>query len=347
MMPIVSKSIDEAPEGDLRLAHQFLKLYNTNRVVIKVLWKLAGESNLNDPFPTLVEACSKISPPLNIYSKDTSVDFHRLLNSALIIYSSSLRQLSQAPRDKKVQKAQSVLHSGRLLSAIVHSTAFGRHITSLVEGELLSLPETGHIMTYRSFAKKMEMSMTEEHKGVIATPASNCAGTDQENAEDQEFTPPNDLTKSEKSILIQNWMKLFVNYFTAKRIMENHSLKAPVDITLLCVTLCEQRYPTWNLFESLIKEILDDGDVKQPDTKKVISEIKQRITQVTAQREPDSARVEPHGIFYTFNKYIIQVDDPKSVKWTYYTTHCEAALAAFATARPEALTDKLFELQKV
>jgi hypothetical protein len=51
-----------------------------------------------------------------------------------------------------------------------------------------------------------------------------------------------DLALSDTSILMQNWMKLFVNYFTAKRIMEDYSEKftEPIDIVLLEVNAGRQ-----------------------------------------------------------------------------------------------------------
>jgi hypothetical protein len=335
-----------APEADLRFARQFLTLCNDNEPAVQYLWGLTTASvppDVKGPFTALLAACTSTNTS-HVYTTETMVDFHCLLVAVLISYSSSLEALCQTPQAGRARIAQKVLHASRLLSVILHSAAFATHIhlVSTQQKPLLTLPTADLIAKYRIFASNVGIAFCR--RGDDDDDDDN---PDDDKAE-EEFVF-HDLALSDASILMQNWMKLFVNYFTAKRIMEDYSEKftEPIDIVLLEVNAGRQRYSTWDFFEELIRDILEansETKLKPEDVQAIITAISRRIAETKDLKDI-------HNIFHAFRRYIVQEGvDPKmrqQVYWVYYTIHCEAAMAAFAAADPSAMTKELQDIHRV
>jgi hypothetical protein len=84
--------------------------------------------------------------------------------------------------------------------------------------------------------------------------------------------------------------------------------------------------------------------LKLEDVQAIITAISRRIAEMKDLKDI-------HNIFHAFRRYIVQEGvDPKirrQIYWVYYTIHCKAAMAVFATADPSAMTKELQDIHQV
>ena len=112
----------------------------------------------SDPIPHLLHACKDSQP---LYTRDTAINFHRLLVGTLLAYASLLECYGTmcAERAKIVQQ---LALSSSLLCLILFSDVFDCHIMSLVQIDppILSLPMSDHIDNYVNFASTCHIRCT-------------------------------------------------------------------------------------------------------------------------------------------------------------------------------------------
>ena len=186
----------------------------------------------------------------SLYNEETITEFYHLLVATMLYYARALGDLDKA--ENKMQKniaASLVLRLTRLLNAIMVSGVFQRHITFLVQQNLLHMPSDQQQFLFHRFAVKNAMPWVTQHKLRDGSDRSGKPDSgDRTNDQDSEDTT-NDQESEDAmndqdpffigtnhwediSIAIQGWVKLFVQHFHAKRILESFAKSRGSEISI-------------------------------------------------------------------------------------------------------------------
>ncbi|KAM6490168.1 hypothetical protein JOM56_014360 [Amanita muscaria] len=126
------------------------------------------------------------------------------------------------------------------------------------------------------------------------------------------------------SSLIRDRMRLLVNHLTAKRILENYCVQKHVDVEIKLLGINPETAfrPSWETLTSVIGSVTS-GTNLSPSTQSIVDHLKDRIEHTLISAKLPAS----NKIFMVFDQ-IIKGEEGKR---PYYTVHCEAALAAFAS----------------
>ena len=253
------------------------------------------------------------------YTKDTCVEFHKLLLSALIAYMNALR-IFEKLRKERVAYVDLLGKAGYLLWRIANSCILRHHLKLLCSVGLLAHPirplrnveldqEFG-CLTRTGHVKRWELQVESKEKEEAQTERKEVENNDSENdTEDNESEHPghedNDeieeflsLRSSEPKDLEKTyltWIQLQTAYWTAQEIIMSPQTLSAVDPKNFKISVVNAKFPsrydrTLVSWIPLIKELPLPRRVNADD---VISKIK---------REIDKHRGNPrcHPIFKTF-----------------------------------------------
>jgi hypothetical protein len=263
----------------------------------------------------------------------------------------------------------------RLLNAIVISGAFQTHIKLLVNHNLLSIPHDRVQGIFEKFAADKEIPWQQSRciqtKAAKGSDGSDSSGNpdskdaakgsdgsdssgnpDSKDATDSEDViedvtndqdPFQVLNRSELfpydeiSMAIQGWVKLFVQHFHAKRILESFARSAgteiPIEIKVLSVNWVETRHfkmPTWEDLREVLRSSLHDRNTEvQDEMIKVFQDHFQTAGQTDKTQTDRNGSPPKHAIYSVFSDIITQRAKGRP---RYYNMHCEVALASLVAA---------------
>ena len=191
---------------------------------------------------------------------------------------------------------------------------------------MLHLPDQSRRDRYASFAEKY-----------LRVGQARCGLED----DDPEQEPSHDADHARAEI--RSWMKLFVHHFTAQRILEQHCGSLPIDepiqIVVLGVGKLQHCLPSWDGCMSIVKSVISEREPQIP-----IDELIQLIeTSMDWTIKRFKKKADPI-LFVTEKIRFNEAQNP------HFTVHCEAALAAFASADERMVPSNkeyLNQLQKV
>jgi hypothetical protein len=356
---------------DRRLASLLLCL-NTDGYLAQTLSHYRPHYVNGNDIPRLLSACKERGP---LYTKDTAIEFHRLMVAVLLAYAAHLA------RDRVNQEDGPIVANNILLHAVVYSSAFKAHMKSLSAADppVLYLPMSSHIQEYQQFAdeNRIKCRVPRGHRASSSGEGSSSSGEGNgklglaEQGESKEaatggqnrdvedeivdatteseiYVPPTGPV--DLNTVIQSWLKLLVKYHTAQRTLENYcgnlgtDEDSHVDITRLSVKPKRGLMPAWGEITAILASVLASDSERPSATNYSITEPEETIEHLKAYvLDVANAGKSTDNIVEKFRDIIHGCPQPIG-----YTVHCEAALVAFASAKNGGFRDdRLAPLHKV
>ena len=290
----------------------------------------------------------------SLYNEETVVEFHHLLVATMLYYAQALGDLNMEEKarqeaDIRVNSAAPVvLRLTRLLNAIVVSGAFQRHIKFLVERNLLQMPSDKHQAVFHKFAVENVIPWAQT-RGKLGDGSDSGGKPDSEDTTNHQDSKDatndqdsEDATNDQDpffigthhwqaiSIAIQGWVKLFVQHFHAKRILEsfakNGGREIPIEIKVFGVTKSKKclPYPDLDTLKTVLKSSLHDQDTELQD-----ETIKVFLSHIQATPPIANNYTATNRIFSVVRDIITKRANHRS---RFYDMHCEVALASLVAA---------------
>ena len=230
------------------------------------------------------------------------------------------------------------------------SRAFQTHITFLAQRNLLSVPSDQLQNIFHKFAEAKSIPW-QRYRGIQTKAAKESDGSDSSyNPSEDTEDATNDQDPfhiihqgsypfEEISIAIQGWVKLFIQHFHAKRILESFAKKEgmeiPIKIKVLGVNQPEKPLPmpTWEALTEVLRSSLHNQNTeRQHEMIKVFRDHFQTARPTNNNNNTTTTQTNCDGkntIFRVVSDIIMEKakDRPR-----YYNMHCEVALAGLVAA---------------
>ena len=153
---LLRMKVQPSTQADKRLAMNLMALNNVSGLDGPLSYYQPPYANEDASISCLLRACEDSRP---LYTKDTAIDFHRLLVGTLLAYASLVEGYYKASPTERAQIDKHLSISGTLLRLVLYSDAFDCHMKSLVQANppILSFPMSDHIDEYVDFARDRDI----------------------------------------------------------------------------------------------------------------------------------------------------------------------------------------------
>jgi hypothetical protein len=234
---------------------------------------------------------------------------------------------------------RAVFYSCRIQNAILVSGAFQCHIKLLVSWKYLTMPSDIDQNLYYEFSQSMDIPWQISRRTGTGVPETE--GSD---SEDRTNNCDRDLEKDQDpfavfhdggiTMAIQGWVKLFVQHLHAKNILESFARhggrEIPIEIKVYGVSSpMNHPLPTVDNFDTVIRSSLKDVSAERRDemTKVFWNHFRDTDDNTATARTSDGVSSGRNNIYRVIRNIM-----KEKTTTSYYTIHCEAALAGLVAA---------------
>lgn len=352
-----------------RQLSEFLRILATTDNLEKILenYKTVDFTEpKKDVLPHLLKQCR--DSPDDIYNKETAIEFHHFLVATLLCYAKSLQDVFQPPQGEGMERKASdsncltptlmaALNSCRILHRILSSAAFRHHINLLAPTFFL-LPSESEIEEYRNFSEEHGLpwqlpARTRSDKPDVED-SNHCDGDlDPDDSAFEDIADDEDLERDQVPpivtfnnvpddtvLIVEGWVKLFVQHFHAKHILESFVLRGrmdiPIEIKVYGISPPRKHLfmPDWETLLKIINSSLETSSLNDEERNEVVDIFKRRLDVGMSSNGDGAADGSPmsvkgRNIFNAVGKIAsVAEGKTKERRRMFYKSHCEVAFQA-------------------